>query len=117
FLCPSRRSPDASLAIPGKEDYAFATDDTWWFRELPGTAPGTPHWLVVLYGAAGGNVLPTSTPATLAKVASLDGAANTLLLAGKGMKPSLYTSYSVPGDRAPSDNLSWAYPVAPSQGD
>jgi hypothetical protein len=65
FLCPSRRTADPNSAIPGKEDYAFATDDTWWFGSPPGTRDGTPHWLVVLFGAAGGNVLPTNSPATL----------------------------------------------------
>src|SRR5439155_8382359 len=98
FLCPSRRSVDPNPTIPGKEDYAFATDDTWWFGSIPGTSDGTAHWLVVLFGAAGGNVSPTKSPATLGKVTSLDGTSNTLMLAGKGMKPSLYSAYVVAQD-------------------
>ena len=42
YLCPSRRGPDSMANVSGKEDYAFASDDTWWFGEVPGTAPGTP---------------------------------------------------------------------------
>jgi len=65
-------------------------------------------------------VIPTNSPATLAGVTSADGTANTLLLAGKGMRPSLYESFVVPGvatsgraDNAESDNLSWAWPSGP----
>ena len=113
YICPSRRSADPNANISGKEDYAFATDDTWWFGSPPGTPDGTPHWRVVLFGAAGGNVTPINSPVTLGQLSSQDGSSNTLVLAGKGMRPSLYTSYTVPVDRGESDNLSWAYPCGP----
>ena len=58
-------------------------------------------------------MIPTGSPATLTTVSSTDGTSNTLLLAGKAMRPSLYASYSIPKDRAESDSLSWAWPVGP----
>jgi len=120
YLCPSRRGPESMTNVSGKEDYAFVTDDTWWFGPVPPNADGTPHWLVVLYGAAGGIPTPTGSRATLQGVTSADGTSNTLMLSGKGMRPSLYESFVVPGtatsgraDNAESDNLSWAWPATP----
>jgi prepilin-type N-terminal cleavage/methylation domain-containing protein len=115
YLCPSRRNADAMAAagVSGKEDYAFASDDTWWFGPVPPNPDGTPHWRVVLYGAAGGVPMPLNMPETLAGVTSQDGTSNTIMLSGKAMRPSLYSSFTLPLDRAESDSLSWAWPATP----
>jgi prepilin-type processing-associated H-X9-DG protein len=97
YLCPSRRGPAPDNK--GKEDYAFATDDSFWFNDPQKAKP-------ILYGAGGGTPVVRGQAATLTNVTNLDGTGNTILLAHKAMKPSQYTSTS-----ADSDTLTWAYPL------
>jgi prepilin-type processing-associated H-X9-DG protein len=97
YICPSRRSTTGMTA--GKEDYAAATDDSFWFNDPQKYKP-------IIFGAGGGNPVPRGQPVSLANVTSADGTSNTLLLAHKGMDPSGYTTGTASGD-----DLTWAYPV------
>jgi prepilin-type N-terminal cleavage/methylation domain-containing protein len=109
YVCPSRRS--ASSILAGKEDYAFVMDDTWWFPPVPDSP--TPHWKGIIYGGAGGTPYPVGRPVTLGELTSQDGASNTLMLAGKGMRPSNYGNSAALDGGACSDCLTWAYPSIP----
>jgi prepilin-type N-terminal cleavage/methylation domain-containing protein/prepilin-type processing-associated H-X9-DG protein len=97
YVCPSRRTT-TGMTI-GKEDYAFATDDSFWFNDPQKFKP-------LFYGAGGGTPVVRGQPATLTAVTNTDGTSNTLMLAHKGMLPAQYTTGT-----APADGLSWAFPL------
>jgi prepilin-type N-terminal cleavage/methylation domain-containing protein len=110
YLCPTRRGPDPNA--PGKEDYAFAMDDTWWFA-VPGVSDGSPHWRTILYGGAGGTPVPVSSGVSVAQVSGQDGTSNTLMLAHKGMRLMDVGNYTAAEGGGSGDALSWAYPAIP----
>jgi prepilin-type N-terminal cleavage/methylation domain-containing protein len=107
YICPSRR--DASSLTVGKEDYAFVMDDTWWFDSDP-AGHGPPQWRGIIYGGAGGTPYPSGRPVTLSQLSGADGSSNTLMLAGKGMRPSDYNNPNATDGGTCSDCLTWAYP-------
>jgi prepilin-type N-terminal cleavage/methylation domain-containing protein len=107
YLCPSRRVPDPNA--PGKEDYAFAMDDTWWF----GPEGPTGHWKTILYGGAGGSPVPSGSGVTLSQVSGQDGTSNTLMLDHKGMRLSDVGNYLASEGGGVGDALSWAYSAIP----
>src|SRR5262249_14594452 len=72
-----------------------------------------PHWRGLIYGGSGGTPYPSGGPVTFSQLTSLGGASHTLMLAGKGMRPSDYCNFSATDGGACSDCLTWAYPSIP----
>src|SRR5262249_47945703 len=113
YYCPSRRTASSATSRVGKEDYAFVMDDTWWFGPVPPAPDGTPHWRGIIYGGAGGLPRPVPGSLTLAQLSGMDGSSNTLMLAGKGMRPADYQNPAASDGNAFADSLTWAYPCIP----
>jgi hypothetical protein len=75
--------------------------------------PATPaHFKPILYAGAGGTPYSTGETLTLGQLSSMDGSSNTLMMAGKGMRPMDYNTNNVEGGGC-GDCLTWAYPGIP----
>ncbi len=114
FVCPSRRTTPTrdSTGRVGKTDYGFVMDDLWWFPNTP-DYPATPaHWKGIIYAGAGGIPYSTADALSLGQLTSQDGASNSLMVAGKALRPSDYQN-AVSDGGACGDCLTWAYPAIP----
>ena len=102
YYCPSRRTSSTA----GREDYAFAFGNTLTFGD-----PVT--YDTIIWGMSGGGPFKTSGDLTLGQLTSADGSSNTLMLAGKGMRPSDYGDPTIIDGGGQGDLLTWAWASTP----